>query len=42
MNEKDKAMMDWVRTFNSYDLYTKSHERPDVKELPSILRRLDR
>jgi inositol oxygenase len=33
MNEKDKAMMDWVRTFNAYDLYTKSHQRPDVKEL---------
>jgi len=33
MNDKDKAMMDWVRTFNQYDLYTKSHERPDLKKL---------
>ena len=33
MNEKDRKMMDWVRTFNTYDLYTKSHERPDLKKL---------
>ena len=33
MNEQDKKMFDWVRAFNPYDLYTKSHDRPDVKKL---------
>ena len=33
MNEKDKKMFEWVRAFNPYDLYTKSHERPEVKTL---------
>ena len=33
MNEKDKVMFDWVRAFNPYDLYTKSHEKPDLKKL---------
>ena len=33
MNDDDRAVFDWVRTFNPYDLYTKSHERPDVKKL---------
>jgi len=33
MNDKDRKMFDWVRKFNPYDLYTKSHERPDVKKL---------
>lgn len=33
MNEKDRAMFKWVRAFNPYDLYTKSHERPNLKEL---------
>ena len=33
MNGKDKAMFDQVRAFNPYDLYTKSHEKPDVKKL---------
>ncbi|MEO8426813.1 MAG: inositol oxygenase family protein [Verrucomicrobiota bacterium] len=33
MNEKDKKMFDWVRAFNPYDLYTKSHQRPNVKDL---------
>jgi len=32
-NERDRAMLKWVRAFNPYDLYTKSHQRPDVKEL---------
>ena len=30
MNEHDHRMMDWVRKFNPYDLYSKGHERPDV------------
>ena len=33
MNERDKAMFDQVRAFNPYDLYTKSHEKPDVTKL---------
>jgi inositol oxygenase len=33
MNEQDRKMFDWVRAFNPYDLYTKSHERPNLKEL---------
>ena len=33
MSERDKAMFDWVRKFNPYDLYTKSHEKPDVAKL---------
>ena len=33
MNEKDKKMFEWVRAFNPYDLYTKSHQKPNVKEL---------
>jgi len=30
---KDRAMKEWVLKFNTYDLYTKSHERPDLKQL---------
>ena len=33
MNDKDKSMFQWVRAFNPYDLYTKNHAKPDVKEL---------
>ncbi len=33
MNEQDRKMFDWVRKFNPYDLYTKSHTRPNLKEL---------
>jgi len=33
MNEQDRKMFEWVRAFNPYDLYTKSHARPNVKEL---------
>lgn len=33
MNDHDRAMFDWVRKFNPYDLYTKSAERPNVAEL---------
>ena len=32
-NEKDKAMLPWVRKFNPYDLYSKGHEKPNVAEL---------
>ncbi len=33
MNDRDRALFDWVRKFNPYDLYTKSHSRPDVAAL---------
>lgn len=33
MNDHDRKMFDWVRAFNPYDLYTKSHEKPNLKEL---------
>ena len=33
MNEQDKKVFDWVRAFNPYDLYTKSHAKPDLKKL---------
>jgi inositol oxygenase len=31
--DRDRAMLKWVLDFNQYDLYTKSHERPDAKAL---------
>ncbi|MBL8228590.1 MAG: inositol oxygenase [Bryobacterales bacterium] len=33
MNERDRKLFHWVREFNQYDLYSKSHERPDVASL---------
>jgi inositol oxygenase len=33
MNQKDQEMFEWVRTFNPYDLYSKSHEKPDPTTL---------
>jgi inositol oxygenase len=33
MSDRDREMFKWVRAFNPYDLYTKSHERPDVAKL---------
>ena len=32
-NEKDAAMLKWVKKFNPYDLYSKGHVKPDVREL---------
>ena len=32
-DEQDRAMLTWVKKFNPYDLYTKSHRRPDVEAL---------
>jgi len=32
-NEQDHQLFDWVCRFNEYDLYSKSDERPDVKQL---------
>ena len=33
MNEKDERMLDAVRAFNPYDLYSKSDGLPDMEEL---------
>lgn len=33
MNDQDRRMLGWVQKFNPYDLYTKSHTRPNLKEL---------
>jgi inositol oxygenase len=33
MNSKDAAMLQWVRKFNPYDLYSKGHTKPDVEQL---------
>jgi len=32
-NEKDKAMLPWVKRFNPYDLYSKGDSKPDPKQL---------
>ena len=33
LDDHDKQMFKWVKLFNPYDLYTKSHEKPDVEKL---------
>jgi inositol oxygenase len=33
MNDKDRAMFEWVRKFNPYDLYSKSAERPKLADV---------
>lgn len=33
MNQQDRDMFKWVQAFNPYDLYTKSHKKPDLAEL---------
>jgi inositol oxygenase len=33
MNDRDHALMAWVRRFNPYDLYSKSAERPDFRRV---------
>ena len=32
-NEQDRAMLEWVVKFNQYDLYSKGHVKPDMKQL---------
>ena len=32
-NEKDMKMLPWIRTFNKYDLYTKTDSSPDIPAL---------
>ena len=33
MNDKDTAMLGWVKKFNPYDLYSKGHSKPDIRQL---------
>lgn len=33
MNDRDRELMNWVRAFNPYDLYSKGAEKPDVANL---------
>lgn len=33
MNDRDRDMFDWVRTFGPYDLYSKGTERPKLEDL---------
>lgn len=33
MNERDVEMFRWVNEFNQYDLYSKGHSKPNLKEL---------
>ena len=32
-NDKDRSMLEWVLKFNQYDLYSKGHAKPNMKEL---------
>lgn len=32
-NDQDRAMLPWVLKFNQYDLYSKGHVKPDLKQL---------
>ena len=32
-NDRDRAMLKWVRAFNRYDLYSKDNDRPNIDEL---------
>jgi inositol oxygenase len=32
-NEQDREMLQWVHKFNLYDLYSKGHTKPNLKEL---------
>lgn len=40
MNERDREMFQWVRRFNPFDLYSKSHQKPDAKSLEPYYREL--
>ena len=40
MDERDHRLMQWVRAFNPYDLYSKGHARPDVSALTPYYREL--
>ncbi|CEP15451.1 hypothetical protein [Parasitella parasitica] len=42
LNEHDVEMMNWVKVFNQYDLYSKAEEEPNVEQLkPFYLQLID-
>jgi inositol oxygenase len=40
MDERDRGLLEWVRAFNAYDLYSKSPVRPDRRALEPYYREL--
>jgi inositol oxygenase len=40
MSDRDREMFNWVKEFAKYDLYSKSSERPNTKELRPYYERL--
>ncbi len=40
MNARDRELMDWVRAFNPYDLYSKSPVHPDREKVLPFYREL--
>jgi inositol oxygenase len=40
MNDRDRALFEWVRKFNPYDLYSKADQRPDLEKLEPFYREL--
>ena len=40
MNQRDREMFAWVRNFNPFDLYSKSTERPNQKEIRTFYEEL--
>jgi inositol oxygenase len=40
MDDKDRAMLPWVKEFNPYDLYSKSDSAPDIEKLKPYYQQL--
>ena len=40
LNEYDRTMLKWVKLFNTYDLYSKCPEQPDIKALKPYYQKL--
>lgn len=40
MDEQDRKMLEWVRAFNPYDLYSKSADRPDLEKVKPFYQEL--
>jgi inositol oxygenase len=40
LNEKDREVLQWIRAFNPYDLYSKCDVKPDLKELKPFYQEL--
>ena len=39
MNDHDRRLMDWVRAFNPYDLYSKGHQPPGRRRAYALITR---